>query len=69
MFVLTCKDLDILNCHYVARADTEDKVILDMMEHAMIAHPEKIKELTEVMSKEEIIAMMREKIQQEFTSE
>ena len=61
-----CKDLGIPNCLYVSKAETEDEVILPMMEHSMKTHPEKVGEWMLTMTKEDIIEMMREKIQQEI---
>lgn len=63
-----CKDLGIPSCPYVARADTEEEVILPMMEHFMKTHPEKVGEWMLTMTKEDIMAMMRRKIQQEIDS-
>lgn len=65
MFTLSCRDLELDNCSYTARASTENKVILLMMEHAMKTHPEKVKELMIVMTREDIADLMRKKIQLE----
>jgi len=57
------------NCPYVARAKTEDEVILLMLEHAMFTNTEKIKELMLTMTREDIMEMMRKEIQEEkYTS-
>jgi predicted small metal-binding protein len=61
-----CKDFGISNCLYVARADTENGVILSMMEHFMKTHPEKVGEWMLTMTREDIMEMMRKKIQQEI---
>lgn len=69
MFILACKDLGMPNCPYVARAKTEDEVILLMLEHAMFTNTEKIKELMLTMTREDIMEMMRKEIQEEkYTS-
>lgn len=66
MFILMCKDLGIPSCLYVAKAETENGVILLMMEHFMKTHPEKVGEWMLTMTKEDIMDMMRKKIQQEI---
>ena len=66
MFILMCKDLGIPDSLYTARAETEDEVILLMMEHLMKTQPEKVGELILSMPKEGIIELMRRQIQQEM---
>jgi predicted small metal-binding protein len=65
LFILRCQDLGMPSCPYVAKAETENEVILSMMEHAMKTHPERVKELMLTMTKEGIMEMMRKKIQRE----
>ena len=67
MFTLRCRDLGMPNCPYLAKANTEDEVILMMMEHAMKSHPEKVKELMSTMTKEDIMEMMRKEIKREVS--
>lgn len=52
-------------CTYVAKALTEEKVILLMMEHAMVTHPKKVGELMATISREGIVEMMRKEIKRE----
>lgn len=66
MFTLKCKDLGMPNCSYVAKAKTEDGVILLMMEHAMKTHPEKVGELMLTMNKSDISEMMKKEIKREI---
>jgi predicted small metal-binding protein len=61
-----CKDLGLPNCSFIAKGHTEDEVIATMMEHAMITHPEQVKEMLGTMSREEIGEMFREKIRREI---
>lgn len=65
MKTLACKDIDpSLNCHFVAKGNSDKEVISQMMKHAQEAHPEKMEEM-EKMPKEETEKMMMEKIKTE----
>ena len=66
MYTLMCKDLGLPNCAYIAKGQTEDEVIAMMMEHAMVTHPEQVKEMMTTMSRDDIGEMMRDKIRREI---
>lgn len=54
MYSLSCKDLGMEKCNYVATGDTKEEVMEMASEHAMKAHPKEMKEKAEKMSKEEM---------------
>ena len=62
MYSLSCKDLGVGTCNYVAMGETKEEVIEMTKEHGMKAHPKEMKENMEKMSKEEMEDMMMEKI-------
>ena len=55
---LTCKDMGIMECDFVAKGETEDEVTQSMMDHAKQAHPEKMG----AMPEEEMRNMMKSKV-------
>lgn len=65
MYTLSCKDLGMEDCHFVAKADDKQKVIDDIIAHADEVHAEKMEDMRASMSQEEIEAMMGSKIKQE----
>ena len=69
MFSLRCKDLDIINCQFIAEADTEEGAVLLMMEHSMMAHPEAVTELLSTMSQDEIKEFMKKKVREEIKTD
>jgi predicted small metal-binding protein len=65
MKMLSCKDFDSdTECGFVAESDTDDGVIKKMMDHARREHPEKIQEMMENMSAEEIEDRFRMEIKE-----
>lgn len=62
MYSLSCKDLGMEKCNYVAMGETKDEVIQMMNDHAMKAHPKEVKEQEEKMSKEEMEQKMLDNI-------
>lgn len=45
MKTLSCEDMGVKGCPFVAKGET-DKEVMDMLkEHAMTAHPEKMEEM------------------------
>lgn len=60
---LTCSNIDpSLDCHFTAQGESDDEVVGKMMQHAQEAHADKVKEMSEKMSMDEMKAMMKEKI-------
>jgi predicted small metal-binding protein len=65
MKMLSCKDLDSdIECDFTAEDETDDGVIRKMVEHAKREHPEKIQEMMENMSAEEIEDRFRMEIKE-----
>lgn len=63
MKALSCKDISPAStCNFVAQDETEDGVVAKMMEHAMANHPEDVKSMSEKMSQDEIMQMMKSKV-------
>jgi predicted small metal-binding protein len=46
MYSLSCASMGGTNCDFVAKDDTQEGVIAKLMEHAKIAHPEKLADMT-----------------------
>lgn len=51
---LACKDMGVSECNFVAKADTAEEVIKKASEHAMRVHADKIREMSQSMSEEEM---------------
>lgn len=64
MYKLACSDLGTPECGFVAQADTSEEVVKKMIEHAKMAHSDKIEEMSKTMSEEEIEKMMASKVKQ-----
>lgn len=65
MKMLSCKDIDSdTECNFVAEDDTDDGVIKKMMEHSKKEHPEKMNEMMENMSEEEVEDRFRMEIKE-----
>lgn len=62
MYSLSCKDMGIEKCDYIATADSREEVMKMANEHFMKAHPKEAKEMMQKMSKEEAEKKMMEKI-------
>lgn len=65
MFILACKDCSLLDCPHIAKSDTEDKIVLLMLEHIMKSHPGKLGELLLTMTRDDIAESLRQQIQKE----
>lgn len=63
MYKLTCKDMGSADCDFTATGETQEEVMAKMKEHAMSAHPDKMKEMT--MTDAEMEEMMKSKMTQE----
>ncbi|MDP3882883.1 MAG: DUF1059 domain-containing protein [Candidatus Staskawiczbacteria bacterium] len=65
MFSLACKDAGLPTCNYVAMGETKDEVLKMAKDHMVKDHPDKLKEMQEKMSSEEMdmemINLMQEK--------
>ena len=51
-------------CDFVAKGATADEAVGKMMAHAIQAHPDKVKEMSAKMSKEEMVAMMQKAVKE-----
>jgi predicted small metal-binding protein len=54
MLSLSCKDMGVEKCDYVAMGETKEDVIKMTTDHMMKSHPKEAKEAMEKMSKEEL---------------
>lgn len=62
MKTLSCADLGVEKCGYVASGEDDDEVVNKMLEHGRKAHSEKIKEMMENMDEDEIKDFMKARI-------
>ncbi len=62
MYSLSCKDMDMEKCNYVAMGETKDEVIKMASDHFVKAHPKEANEAMEKMSKEELNEKMMDNI-------
>lgn len=58
MKTLSCADIGIKNCNFVARGNSDDDVIAKAMEHGISAHADKMMGMDE----EKMTSMMKSKI-------
>lgn len=66
MFTLSCKDMGVATCSYVAKGKTKEEVMKMAGDHFMKAHPKEAKEAMKKYTKEEGMKMMEEKIMEEM---
>ena len=64
MFTLACKDIGTPECSYVAREETAEKTVDNMLKHARETHPDKLSALSKNMNEKEILDMIASKVQQ-----
>ena len=64
MYTLSCKDMGVPTCGFVAEGETKEEVMKTINEHVMKAHPDKAKEMGEKYTKEESEKMMMEKMKE-----
>jgi len=62
MYSLSCKDLGMEKCDYVAMGETKEEAMQMSKDHAMKAHPKEMKEKMEKMSEEELKQKMMDAI-------
>ncbi|MBU1145928.1 DUF1059 domain-containing protein [Patescibacteria group bacterium] len=65
MKTLSCQDVSGLACPFVAKGETEEEVIQQLMDHAKTAHPEESAKMMEGKSEEEMKEMMKSKVKEE----
>ena len=53
-YSLSCKDMGLVKCNYIAMGETQEEVMKMAGEHFMKVHPKEAKESMEKMSKEEM---------------
>jgi predicted small metal-binding protein len=66
MYTLSCKDMGIETCDFVAKAKTKEEAMKMASDHFMKAHPKEAKEMMEKYTKEESTQMMMDKIKEEM---
>jgi len=54
MYSLSCKDMGMEKCNYVAMGETKEEVIEMTNDHAMKVHPKETKDAMEKMSQDEL---------------
>ncbi len=58
MKTLACKDMGVMDCDFMATAETAEEAMKMATDHAMTAHAEKMAEMAKTMTPEEMNAMM-----------
>ncbi len=64
MMKLTCKAMGMMDCPFEAMGETEEEVMMKSKEHGMAAHADKMKEMMATMSEQQIMDLMKSKIEQ-----
>ena len=62
MYSLSCKDMGMPKCNYVAMGESREEVMKMADEHFAKTHPKEMKEMASKMSKEDMKQQMMEKI-------
>jgi predicted small metal-binding protein len=65
MKTLSCQDVSGLSCPFVAKGETEEAVIQQLMDHAKAEHPEESAKMMEGKTPEEVNEMLKSKIKEE----
>jgi len=65
MKTLSCQDVSGLACPFVAKGETEEEVIQQLMGHAKTDHPEESTKMMEGKTEEEMKEMLKLKIKDE----
>ncbi|MFZ5364404.1 MAG: DUF1059 domain-containing protein [Patescibacteria group bacterium] len=65
MKTLSCQDVSGLACPFVAKGETEEEVIQQLMDHAKTEHPEESVKMMEGKTEDEIKEVMKSKIKEE----
>ena len=63
-YSLSCKDMGMEKCNYVATAESREEVMDMTKEHFMKVHPKEAKEKMQEMSEEELDQKMMENIRE-----
>lgn len=66
MYTLSCKDMGMPVCDYMAEGKTKEEVVKMVGDHFMKAHPKEAKESMEKYTKEEMTKMMMDKIHEKM---
>jgi predicted small metal-binding protein len=66
MYTLSCKDMGIEMCDFMAKGKTKEEVVKEVSEHFMKAHPTEAKEKMEKYSEKELNKMMMDKVHEEM---
>lgn len=66
MKTLSCQDMSGLSCPFVAKGETEETVIQQLMDHAKAEHSEELTKIIEGKTEEEVKEMMKSKIKEEI---
>jgi predicted small metal-binding protein len=66
MKTLSCKDLGVAGCDFVAKADTAEGAVKMATDHASMAHKEKVDEMAKTMTPEQMHDMMLAKVKDEM---
>lgn len=64
MKTLSCADLGEKDCHYIAKGNTKEEAVDDMMSHAKMAHADKMKEMMADKSEMGVKQMMMAKVRE-----
>jgi predicted small metal-binding protein len=64
---LSCKDMGVVGCDYVATGANKEEVISMAQDHGMKVHTKEMNESAQKMSKEEMMVMMSKAVKEEET--
>ena len=67
MKTLACKDVcgeKCITCPFVAKGETDEDAMKQLDKHGKKVHPKEVGEMTKTMSKEQMMALMKSKIQE-----
>lgn len=64
MYTLSCKDMGIETCDFVAKGETPEETMAEAAEHFKAEHPKEAEESMQKYSKEEMDKMMMDKIRE-----
>lgn len=68
-YSLSCKDLGMPQCNFVAKGETKEEVMEMINDHAMKVHAEEMKEKMKSMSKKDMEEMMMDNMKEEDADE
>ena len=64
-YTLSCKDMGVAACDYVAVGETREEVVKMASEHGIKVHPKEMKEYMSKMSKDEMEQSMLDRVVEE----